>query len=132
MNGASSSAAAPVVNLLMLMNGVFISVVQVPIAAISEMYVLFTVPGIPGLPPVESRYTSGFDAGHVYRPVMLKVPSLPVVTVPIGISVDAPAFVVVFTEYNWMVAPEMGDCPPCTTPETCAVGVVARSAANRS
>ena len=56
---------------------------------------------------------------------MLKVPSFAVVTVPIGISVDAPAFVVVFTEYNWMVAPEMGDCPPCTTPETCAVVVVA-------
>jgi len=57
---------------------------------------------------------------------MVKLPSLPVVTGEISMEADAPAFVVVFTEYIWMVAPEIGDCPPCTTPEifgiTVAVG----------
>jgi hypothetical protein len=47
---------------------------------------------------------------------MLKLPSLPVVTVEVSIGVEAPAVVVVFTEYNWMVAPETGCCPPYTEP----------------
>ena len=50
---------------------------------------------------------------------MMKLPSLPVVTGEISMEADTPAFVVVFREYIWMVAPEIGDCPPCTTPEIC-------------
>ena len=46
-----------------------------------------------------------------------KLPLLSVVTAEDNIDVDAPAMVVVFTEYIWMVAPEMGCCPPCTAPE---------------
>jgi hypothetical protein len=44
-------------------------------------------------------------------------PSLPVVTVEVSKGVDAPRSVVIFAAYNWIVAPETGCCPPCTTPE---------------
>jgi hypothetical protein len=52
---------------------------------------------------------------------MLKPPLLSVVTAEVSIGVDAPPTVVVFTEYNWMVAPETGCCPPYTLPEVCPV-----------
>jgi hypothetical protein len=54
-------------------------------------------------------------------------PSGPVVTVDEIIAVDRPLSVVVLVAYSWMVAPEIGLCPPCTTPEifsavVCPVG----------
>src|ERR1035441_4447104 len=83
------------------------------------MSVLFTLPPSPGLPPVETRYTGGFVVGHVYFPVIENVPSFAVVTVLVSNGADAPRSAVIFAAYNWMVAPEMACCPPCTTPEIC-------------
>jgi hypothetical protein len=64
-------------------------------------------------------YTNGCDAGHDQSFVIVNVPSFCVTTEAVNIGVDIPATVVVFTEYNWIVAPEMGCCPPCTFPDIC-------------
>jgi hypothetical protein len=84
MKGASAYTAATVVTSSMNTNVDEVSALQGPSAAISAKELL--VPA-PLSPPVATRYICCEPDGQVYRPVMLKLPSDPLVTVLVRIDV---------------------------------------------
>jgi hypothetical protein len=105
MKGERALTAATVVTSLTEMKVDGVSDEQGPRAVIRAKLGLGEL--MPGLPPTAVRYTRVVLLQE-YNDVILKVPSLPVVTVCVSKGVDAEPSAEVPTAYSWMVAPETG------------------------
>ena len=118
MNCDSAYTVATDVTSLMCTYVDEVNALQSPRAAIITA-ALFVTP--PELPPVATTYTCVDAVGQVYVPVTLKVPSVADVIAPFNKGVAPVPYPDVPAAYIVICAPEIGCCPPCTTPDRITV-----------